>query len=85
MLLLPVLLLVCVLTVLFLESTYYLIMTDSEKLDCLTAFVDDLIFLLHDKGVQIKMEYEDEMFYQECKDDADKYRQMVNNILFSVK
>ena len=60
-------------------------MTDSEKLDCLTAFVDDLIFLLHDKGVQIKMEYEDEMFYQECKDDADKYRQMVNNILFSVK
>ena len=77
-------LLVWVLAVLYLESTYYLIMTDSEKLDCLTAFVDDLIFTLYDKGVQIKMEYEDEMFYQECKDDADKYRQMVNNILFSV-
>ena len=60
-------------------------MSDSEKLDCLTEFMNDLIYTLETKGLQMKMEYEDEMFYQECKDDADKYRQMVNNILFSVK
>lgn len=57
-------------------------MSDSEKLDCLTEFMNDLIYTLETKGLQMKMEYGDSMLSQECQNDADKYRQRMKNILY---
>jgi hypothetical protein len=53
-------------------------MTDSDKLFALTEIMNDVIYTLEMKQYDI----EDPQLSHECVTDADKFRQIVNDILY---
>ena len=56
-------------------------MTDADKLFALTEIMNDVIYTLEMK----KYDIEDPTLSYECVTDADKFRQIVNDILYSDK
>ena len=54
-------------------------MTDADKLFALTEIMNDVIHTLEMKQYDI----EDSQLSHECVTDADKFRQIVNDILYS--